>query len=160
MPENIDYKDTTEEFKTRLRADLEAPDRETIDHLLNAIVIFINKGYEEMDLLRERYPDLICPWCGGLHFSQKCRDKREQFIKEQPPRDLDFDPYAIFYNAGSLELRIKLQALSYGELEYIRKRFTTAPPAQEFNLLIDLIVKDVKDRCHQGAAFGDYKLPD
>lgn len=161
MPENIDYKDTTEEFKTRLRADINTSNGEILDLVIDAIAFYLNKGHVELDPLREKYPDLICSWCGKLHSKQECQGASKK--KEAVTNVLEgFDPYEIFYDSGSIGLTEELKKLSYGQLEICRKRFTSvsALPEQDVTLLVERIVKDVKEHCHQGAAFGDYKLPD
>lgn len=157
-----EYIDNTEEFKARLRADLNTPDSEVLNMVVDAIAVYINKGHLELDPLRQRYPDLVCPWCGRFHFKRECQDKIAKMGKNQDQVSIPegFDPYSIFYDVGSVGLTARLQELTYSQLEAIRIKFTTAAQEEDAALLIEQIVKNVKDRCNQSVSFGDYKLPD
>lgn len=76
-----------------------------------------------------------------------------------------FNPFEIFYDSGSEGLRSELMNLSFEEIKEVLVKFTAIKSRNAANKydrgkLIDVIVRDVKARCHRGDSFGDYTIPD
>ena len=70
------YTDNRPELMRRLRAEYNLPDNDPIaEAILEAVVLDINHGYAEIDPVREKHKDLICPWCGKLHYRTDCQEK-------------------------------------------------------------------------------------
>ncbi len=161
-----EYRDNRPEFKRRLAEDLAMKSGKTTDQVTEAVAILIDHGFAEMDSLREKYNDLICPWCGRLHYRVECQAQLEKHLISPDTTVPDgFDPYAIFYDSGSVGLKTELSKLGFEELKAVLVKYTTLSKAKSADkyargILIDLIVREVKNRCHQGVAFGDYKLPE
>ena len=69
------YIDNRPELKARLRKDYNLPTNDpVIDAILEGVVLDVNHGYAEMDPVREKYDDLVCRWCGRLHYRAECQE--------------------------------------------------------------------------------------
>lgn len=78
---------------------------------------------------------------------------------------VELNPYEIYYNTGSPGLYTKLSALDTSELKAVIACFLPIPLHETINIddnsiLIDKIVREIKEIANRGAAFGDYTLPD
>ncbi len=83
--------------------------------------------------------------------------------QKQYPLPEGFDPYKIFYDVGSPGLYNQLNGLEVDELKGILDKFTNLPRKdyarkQKKEILVEMIIQEVKDRATRGVAFGDYKL--
>ncbi len=76
-------KDNRPELKSRLAADYKLlKDDPIVEAMMEAVAIAVDRGYMEMDPIAEKYSDLICPWCGKLHFRQGCQRQFEEYQQE------------------------------------------------------------------------------
>lgn len=76
-------KDNRSEFMARLRQDYNLPDDDpVVDAMLYAVTQSVNRGYCETESIREKYNDLICPWCARLHYSSDCQANYEKYQQE------------------------------------------------------------------------------
>ena len=74
-------KDNRQELKKRLATEYNLPQGDPIiEAMLEAAAICTDRGYAEMEPIREKYQDLVCPWCSKLHHREECL---EQFRKYQ-----------------------------------------------------------------------------
>ncbi len=169
--ENPKYIDNRPEFRRRLAADLQMLPGAIADAVTEATAIILDRGGDEAAALKDKYPDLLCPWCGKLHYRAECQAQSAEYLannKREVSKPIQkhaiapegLNPFEIFYDAGSIGLISELERLSFDELEAVRIRFTAVKREYNIVTLIALIVQDVKNRCHRGAAFGDVKIPD
>ncbi|MDD3040427.1 hypothetical protein [Bacteroides sp.] len=80
---NQDYKNNEPEFKSRLKRDLNMPEGDITEAVLELITNAVNRGPSETDPIKEKYGDLICVWCGRLHYSQECQEHMEAYDRGQ-----------------------------------------------------------------------------
>lgn len=79
----LEYRDNRPEFKRRLVEDLQLPEGEFTKCLSHAAAYCVDHGVMEMELLVDKYTDLICPWCGHLHFRAVCQEQNEKFLADR-----------------------------------------------------------------------------
>lgn len=171
----LEYKDNRPEFKRRLAEDLDMPDGEITEAVTEAAAILLDRGSDEANPLKEKYNDLLCPWCGKLHFRTECQKRSEEYLatKSEGPQPSQskasvpegFNPIVIFYDAGSIGLRSALEELSIEDLKAVMAEFTALSQGYAVQklgerTLVDLIIMDVKSRATRGQEFGDYMLLD
>ena len=80
---NLEIRNNRPEFQRRLREDLKIPEGEIGDAVLDAVTICVHKGFNEMEPLITKYGDLICPWCGALHYRVRCQRLIEDSTNEE-----------------------------------------------------------------------------
>ncbi len=69
------FLDNRPAFINRVKKEYKLPDNDpVIDAILEGTAISMDRGFAEMDPVREKYQDLLCPWCNRLHQSQICMD--------------------------------------------------------------------------------------
>ncbi len=73
------YKDNRPELKRRLAEDynLSLGDA-VVDTMLDTVVLATGHGYCEMRPIRKKYEDLVCPWCGHLHYRKECIERLKE----------------------------------------------------------------------------------
>ncbi|MEN6325831.1 MAG: hypothetical protein ABFD18_06455 [Syntrophomonas sp.] len=88
MNKEVNHKDNRPELMSRIKKDYNLPDNDPIvDAILDATAFNMNRGYAEMQPLTEKYSDLVCLWCGKLHYSERCQEellKYEQSKETHP----------------------------------------------------------------------------
>ena len=83
MDKNTD-KSNRPALMSRIKKDYSFPDNDpVVDAMMEAIAITVDRGYMEMQPIMEKYSDLICPWCGKLHFRQDCQKQFEKYEQER-----------------------------------------------------------------------------
>ncbi len=75
---DLEIRNNRPEFKRRLRRDMNIPEGELGDAVLDAVTMCVHKGYSEIQALITKYSDLICPWCGAIHYRVKCQQLLEE----------------------------------------------------------------------------------
>jgi len=78
-----EYRDNRAEFKRRLVEDLKLPKDEFTECLSHAVAYCVDHGIMEVELLADKYADLICPWCGHLHYRAICQEQSEKYQSDQ-----------------------------------------------------------------------------
>jgi hypothetical protein len=68
------YIDNRPELKARLRKDYNLPEDPVVEAILEAVVSMVGQGYMEMVPVMEKYNDLVCRWCGRLHYRDVCEE--------------------------------------------------------------------------------------
>lgn len=72
------YIDNRPELKARIRKDYNLPEGDpVVEAMLEMTVSAVERGYVEMESVMEKYSDLICPWCGRLHYRDVCQRNLE-----------------------------------------------------------------------------------
>ncbi len=56
-------------FRARVRNDYDP----VVEAILDGAWFIVQTGYIEGDPLAEKYSDLVCPWCGKLHYRDECQ---------------------------------------------------------------------------------------
>ncbi len=70
-------------FISRVKQEYKLPDNDpVIDAILEGTAISMDRGFAEMDPVREKYQNLLCPWCNRLHQSQICIDAMAEAAAE------------------------------------------------------------------------------
>lgn len=72
----MEYKDNRPELKARIRKDYNLPEGDlVVEAMLEAIVSVVDQEFLEMVPVMGKYSDLICRWCGRLHYRAECQEK-------------------------------------------------------------------------------------
>jgi predicted RNA-binding Zn-ribbon protein involved in translation (DUF1610 family) len=80
----LEYRDNCPELKRRLAEDYNLPlDDEVVNAMLDSAIISVDRGYAELEPIRAKYGDLICPWCGHLHYRKKCIELSRKYEAEK-----------------------------------------------------------------------------
>lgn len=81
---SLEFRDNRPELKRRLVEDYNLPiDDEVVNAMLDATIISVDRGYSEMEPIRAKHEDLICPWCGHLHYRKECIERSKEFEAEK-----------------------------------------------------------------------------
>ncbi len=74
-----DYIDNRPELKARIRIDYNLPSNDpVVDAMLEITVSAAERGFMEMKPLTTKYADLICPWCGRVHYRPECQARMKE----------------------------------------------------------------------------------
>jgi hypothetical protein len=77
--QDYEFRDNRPELKRRLAEDYNlSPEDAVVDAMLDAVVISVDRGYSELEPIFAKYEDLICPWCGHLHYRKECIERLKE----------------------------------------------------------------------------------
>jgi len=84
-------------------------------------------------------------------------------MSTKPTIPKTYDPISIYYDQGTAKVKESLAQFDHDQLVLVAKTFTALKSKETKctdEALIAKIALTIKSRANQGAAFGDYKLPD
>ncbi len=71
----VEYRNNRPEFKRRLKEEYNLPsDDAVVEAMLESAAICLDRGLDEAEPLAAKYKDLMCPWCGRLHYRKECME--------------------------------------------------------------------------------------
>lgn len=135
----------------------------SLEERLNQVLDMINQLSDTNQPVLEEGKKVTVTIPDAMYVSEQNDDRKRKGRKKYLPPP-DFNPYKVFYDAGSTGLISQLSEMENDELKGILNRFTSTPYREygslsNRNLLINMIVVGIKNVATLGAEFGDYVLP-